>query len=362
MEIKNEDDYNKAINELENIQEKNERHEELSVAVKKYEDNNPGPSLVKPEPFEALAIAMEAKGDTQTSIAALLRTGQGNVSLMLRNRKPISEIQAKKLGEHFGVDYDVFWKGEQAKRQRQKKKQQIDEPKIMLNGEATTSISIGNSQSVGEFSQENPVIVKDKLPATQVKSNNYSEVALSYGLTKSLGNFEFIRCDVWVKDFCDQDKKQECWDNLNKEVTVRLEKVLQDIEKFKPVQQSLQPKQTGIELPPLLEEQEINQAEKIKKAIHKEVFRLAKAGRIKYHFAIKKLQEATLSDDFSLDLLAQLLDNNITFFIGDNNGNSEQQQIESNSNDVGSERSEQGSEGNDEGASERSGFETFRND
>jgi hypothetical protein len=154
-----------------------------------------------------------------------------------------------------------------------------------------------------------------------------------------LGNFEFIRCDVWAKDFCEFDKKQECWDNLEKEISSRLEKVLKDVTSF--IGEKAQVSVPS-DLPPLLEQveqpKEGEASTELKKCIHKEVFRLAKLSKLKYNFAIQKLKETKLDHVSATTLLEQLTNNDVSFFVGESIN---VEQLESNSEQTSTEGSEQ---------------------
>jgi plasmid maintenance system antidote protein VapI len=259
----------------------------------------------------------------------ILKTSQGNVSEIIKGIRNVSVKQAETLCIHFGgIPED--WRDLPEARKKQKKHK-------MKSGEATTTVSIGQASTTGEGSPEKPVVIKEVLPPKEFTHARNAEVSLSYGITKSLGNFEFIRVDVWVKDFCESERKQECWDKLETEALKRLEKVLTNIDKVKTLIPSspnhnpevgnmVEDSPLGMELipAPIVEEKkaEGDASEEIRKCIHKEVLRLAKLSRIKYKMAVEKLRESKLDHDFATALLEQLANNDVSFFVGEEeNGN-----------------------------------------
>ena len=88
---------------------------------------------------------------------------------------------------------------------------------VEKQGSVTATMSAGtkkDSTANVEGSQAHPQMQKDMLPPREVPAL-YSKVGLTFGITKSLGNFEFLRVDVTAEDFCAPDKKQETLDALN---------------------------------------------------------------------------------------------------------------------------------------------------
>lgn len=283
---------------------------------------------------EILKQLMTERKIKQRQIANALGIQQSQVSMILHGKRELTEEQVRTLAQFFEVKMDVF----------------ISE--AMMNGQAVTSISIGTADSVGENSPGNPILIKEKLKPKMVKEN-YSEVSLSFGLTKSLGNFEFMRVDVFAKDFCASDKKQECWDLLDKEILERLEKVLANVEKYRSTPVGLltvnsvplppledEKNEVAIPLPPLENEVKVKTDDllELKKLIYKEVKRLAIAGKFKFNFAVQKLSEVQFTKEFAQDLLSSLERDDVKFFTGEANGASESQSC-------GSEDSREGGEG-----------------
>lgn len=90
---------------------------------------------------------------------------------------------------------------------------------ITKQGQVTVTASTGtkkDSEANKDGSQANPVLEKEYvLPPRRFQETNYSKVGLTIGLTKSLGNFEFLRVDVYAEDFCEPEKKTETWDALH---------------------------------------------------------------------------------------------------------------------------------------------------
>lgn len=82
-------------------------------------------------------------------------------------------------------------------------------------------------------SQADPYLNRDySLPQRKFQETNYSKVGLTLGLTKSLGNFEFARIDVYAEDFCEPSKKQETWDGLNDLATKYVVKTVKELEDY----------------------------------------------------------------------------------------------------------------------------------
>lgn len=280
------------------------------------------------KPYEYLKEYMDKEKLTQGAIGELLGTNQCSISLILKDKKVIKEEWALKLAARFSCEKELFFK-----------------PKTKVkNGEVVTSVSVGNDAVVA---QEKPILTKEKLKAKEVPVDS-SEVAISFGLTKSLGNFEFFRCDVYAKDFCAIDQKQKTWDLLEKEVSERLEKVLNNMDKYRsaPVGSVTFIK----ELPPLEEViKEIKEETKenkdpfyeFKKSIHMELLRLSKLGKFKPYggltYAVTNLKGSNWTEQFAEDLLTQLKNDDISFFIGVSNGSTTE--FESGSSEDNSERS-----------------------
>ena len=176
------------------------------------------------------------------------------------------------------------------------------------NGKITETVSVGTRESVGEGSQENPNLKKEMLPPKDVPEK-YSKVILSYGMTKSIGDFEFIRIDIGAEDFCARDKKQETWDELHKEVSLRIEKILKDTESIRNEASISKPK-TGVEL------KEIDPAflEK-KKTLNRMILNAAKFGKIRYQVAVDKLKSIELNSDLCDKLINDLNEKSYDFFI-----------------------------------------------
>lgn len=70
------------------------------------------------------------------------------------------------------------------------------------------------------------------LPQRRFPNGEFSKVGLTFGLTKSLGNFEFARIDVYVEDFCAPDKKVETLDEINKIASDYTFRISKDIEQY----------------------------------------------------------------------------------------------------------------------------------
>lgn len=83
-------------------------------------------------------------------------------------------------------------------------------------------------------SNADPVVqIERDLPVRRFGEADYSKVGLTFGLTKSLGNFEFARIDVSIEDFCAVDKKVETLDQIKKLTSEYVYKEAQAIDAYK---------------------------------------------------------------------------------------------------------------------------------
>ena len=51
-------------------------------------------------------------------------------------------------------------------------------------------------------------------PRPPVEGERLAKVGVNLGITKSVGNYEFIKVDCYFEDYCESDKKQELFDRL----------------------------------------------------------------------------------------------------------------------------------------------------
>lgn len=107
---------------------------------------------------------------------------------------------------------------------------------VTKQGQATVTMSRGTKKETEANtpgSQADPVMIKDfALPQRRFQETNYSKVGLTMGLTKSLGNFEFARMDVYVEDFCEVDKKRETLDAINRAATDYVVKAMIELDAY----------------------------------------------------------------------------------------------------------------------------------
>ena len=106
----------------------------------------------------------------------------------------------------------------------------MDNDQTIKTGSVSTTVSAGSKKDSAaniEGSQANPITEKSPLPSREFSGNNYSKVGLTFGITKSLGNFEFLRIDVVAEDFCAPDKKVETLDAINAVATEYAVKAVQ---------------------------------------------------------------------------------------------------------------------------------------
>ena len=107
---------------------------------------------------------------------------------------------------------------------------------VTKQGSITQTVSAGSKKDTvanKTGSQADPDVSKDySLPPRRFQDTNYSKVGVTFGLTKSLGNFEFARIDVSAEDFCDPSKKKETWDELSKLASEYAFKAAADVDAY----------------------------------------------------------------------------------------------------------------------------------
>lgn len=118
-------------------------------------------------------------------------------------------------------------KASEAKEAQEAKIQPVEsavEEEVVSNvqGQVSVSVSSGtkkDSQANKENSSAVPLVTRTPLEPKQFRDGQYSKVGVNFGLTMSLGNFEFAKIDVSCEDFCAPDEKKETWQALSKEAT-----------------------------------------------------------------------------------------------------------------------------------------------
>jgi len=103
----------------------------------------------------------------------------------------------------------------------------------MVQGSISMSQSLGEKADDGlvlDNSQSCPTIERTMLTPKEFKAGQYSKTSVNCGMTVSLGNYEFFRCDVGIEEFCRPEEK-EATINEMKEMTKELLK--NEIQKVK---------------------------------------------------------------------------------------------------------------------------------
>lgn len=110
--LRNEDEYNAAITEIEELLdadvrngEEYERLEFLSVLVKAYEDENF--PFEESTPREVIDFMLEQKGMTRGELAVLMG-GRSRVSDFYNGKRALSLGQIKKLNAELGIPADLL--------------------------------------------------------------------------------------------------------------------------------------------------------------------------------------------------------------------------------------------------------------
>jgi len=102
-------------------------------------------------------------------------------------------------------------------------------------GKAVTVASAGSKLDAAQeksATHKDPEIKTEYPLPERTFESAYSKVGVSLGMTRSLGNYEFARVDVYVEDFCEPDKKLETFNELHKQATSMVGVVVKDVDKF----------------------------------------------------------------------------------------------------------------------------------
>lgn len=112
----------------------------------------------------------------------------------------------------------------------------MSDGEVTVQGKVTETASVGTKREAEANkagSQADPVVERHQdLPPRRFQDTNYSKVTVTFGLTLSLGNFEFARIDVSAEDFCAPEKKKETWDELAKIATEYVFDRATDVKKY----------------------------------------------------------------------------------------------------------------------------------
>ena len=212
------------------------------------------------------------------------------------------------------------------------------EKKVKKQGKVVGTISAGSKNDEGEGSPSEPHTVETLREPVEVPQR-YSKVMLSFGITKSLVNFEFARIDVGAEDFCAPEDKDEAWTNLSLSVGACLEKLIGEIDTFRAAKSPIKTPPQAPTTPPLVAPLEPKKAAgdatfETRKVLHSEIKLLANQGLLVYREAIEKIQNTTLNESFALTLLTALRSNDVSFFKGVIDDQEETDQIDRIDDDV----------------------------
>lgn len=198
------------------------------------------------------------------------------------------------------------------------------------HGSLTITQSVGNMDSVGEGSPMNAEVTKENLPPKKtrgrpkgVKNANptvhtsalekpWSKVRLGYGVTKSIGNFEFVRIDVSAEDYCLSDEKQKTWDELDTVVSERIQKCISEYERFR-ASKHIQPSRE------VIVEGTSTVSEESRKLLNKLIMNAARFGKIRYSQSLEKIKKI-VTEEQALSEISKLENQDYSFFEGDDNG------------------------------------------
>jgi len=96
----------------------------------------------------------------------------------------------------------------------------------MVNGKNTTSI---------EFKDTGEVVAceVEKEPRRRFEGEFPSKVGVNLGVTKTIGNYEFIKVDCTFDDYCYPEDRAEMFDSLLSEACERIASVVENVDKYK---------------------------------------------------------------------------------------------------------------------------------
>lgn len=91
------------------------------------------------------------------------------------------------------------------------------ETKKRVRRKAVTEASVGNKDEARDGkpgSESHPVVDVEHGPDREVDLRDHCLVGVSFGLTRSMGNYEFARIDVRVEDWCPRSEKDAKYEEL----------------------------------------------------------------------------------------------------------------------------------------------------
>jgi len=200
------------------------------------------------------------------------------------------------------------------------------------HGTITVMQSVGNQQSVGEGSPEHAEVTKENLPPKKTRGRPkgstknkvgdtvvneivqpMSKVRLGYGVTKSLGNFEFIRIDVSAEDYCFQNEKQKAWEELDVIVSERIQKCISEYERFRSSKYITSSNEVAVTSETAPDNGGDPVKEESKKFLTKLIMNAAKFGKIGYAASLEKSKSIT-SEIEAQKVITQLESQDYSFF------------------------------------------------
>jgi len=82
-------------------------------------------------------------------------------------------------------------------------------PKKVVSDTVTTTLSVGSKKHTGPGTESQPEVTKTKTNHREVCTESMARVAGTWGITKSLGNYEFARVDVQIEHYCEKGKETQ---------------------------------------------------------------------------------------------------------------------------------------------------------
>lgn len=97
-----------------------------------------------------------------------------------------------------------------------------------VHGEISTSMCVSDEHggTIGK-----PIVKKHTLDAEDIFLDTHSETSLSLGMTKSLGNFEFVKVMVSMKQYCKKGEEQQSLERSEDVCSKYIDKLLKDANK-----------------------------------------------------------------------------------------------------------------------------------
>lgn len=176
----------------------------------------------------------------------------------------------------------------------------------LRRGKMSSSYSLSKTNDLGLGSQDAPILNREELDSEiNAADIDLIKLSLSVGITKSLGNYEFLRVDAACEHYCEKESRVETWKFLEQELGKKVKEVISNLTNsntnLKPV-----PNSSSYEI-------RLNQQ---KKRLNDLILLLSDKKLLDRNSAIQKLKEESdkIDINFCEQLIKQLQSNNFSYF------------------------------------------------